>query len=176
MHHVAVHLVARFDDPEDRRDGRGIHAHIRDIFDAHGDRAHVASGQRYSDDLIGSRIAQAVVDVAGQADDAVAGRPAVGRGLAGRLIHAFPNRLIALGAQVPVIDLVGYIATDRLAHVIKRDAMFIRREESIVGLGEHGGKGQAVAGLGMDDKFIRAAGKCGGGAIAIDGHSRDSAF
>ena len=179
VHHHIVHhhhVVRRLNDPEDGRDGRGVHRHSGDIFNAHGDMAHIAGGQRNSDNLISSGVAQVVVEVAGEANHAVAGRTAVGRGLTRRLIHAFPNWLIAFSAQIPIVDLVGNIAADWLAHVVESDAVFIGREEAIVGLSEHGGEGQAIALVGMEDEFISAAGQGRSRTISADWHSRDAAF
>ena len=148
----------RFNDPKNWRDGRGVHAHIGDVIDANGDLAHIAGGQRNGDKLKGGGIAQTIVEVAGEANEAIARRPAVGRRLTRRLVHAFANRLIAFAAEIPIVDLVGHIAADRRAHVVEGDAVFIWRDEAIVGLGEHGGEGQSVALMSVDDEFVSAAG------------------
>ena len=161
------------DNPEDRRDGRSVHGHVRDIFDAHGELAHVAGGQRDDDEVGGGRIAQVIVEIAGESDHAIAGRPGIGSGLTRRLVHAFANRLIALAAEVPVINLVGDIAADRLAHIKEGDAVFIGRQEAIVGLGEHGSEAQGVAVVGVvDDKFVGAAGQGDARAFTANRHSR----
>ena len=90
-----------------------------------------------------------------------------------RLVHAFANRLIALGAEVPVIDLVGNIAADWLAHVKEGDAVFIGRQEAIIGLRQHSGEAQVVAVVGVvDDKFVGAAGQGDARAFTANRHSR----
>ena len=96
--------------------------------------------------------------------------------MARRLKGASADWLIALRAQIPIIDLVGDIADDGGVHVVERDAVFGGREEAIIGLGEHGGEGQGVAFVGVHDKGVGAARKRWTGSVGADGHSRDAAL
>ena len=174
VHHVVVHhhVSVGFDNPQHRRDGRGVHGHIGNVVDAHGDCAHIAGRQSNSDDIAAAGIAEPVAEVAGEPYYAIARGTGVGGELARRLEHALPDGLVALCAQVPIIDLVADIAADGRAHIIEGDAIFIWRQEAIVGLGEHGGEGQGIAFVGVDDKFISAAGQGGSRGISADRHSR----
>ena len=85
---------------------------------------------------------------------------------------ATPDGLIAFGTQIPVINLVGDIANNGGVHVIEGNAVFVGREEAVIGLGEHGGKGQGVAFTGVDDKGIGAARKRWTGAISANRRRR----
>ena len=146
------------DDPEDRRDRRRIHGCVGDIQDADDETLPAIRARidqlRQSDPnkLIGGGIAQVVAEIAGETDHAITGRSGVGRHLARGLKGASPDGLIAFGAQIPIIYLVGDIADNGGVHVVERDAVFVGREEAVIGLGEHGGEGQGVAFVGVDDK------------------------
>ena len=89
-----------------------------DVFNANGEFAHIAGGHCHDDKFIGGGISQVVVEIAYEAYDAIAGRSGIGRGLTGRLIMSAPNRLVALGAEIPIVDLVGDISADGRAHVV----------------------------------------------------------
>ena len=127
-HHVVVfcHLivfyhVVRLNDPEDGRDWRGElgeHRHVGDVLDAHSEFAHIAGGQCHNDKFIGGGISQVVVEIADDADDAIARRSRIGRGLTGRLKIAMPNRLVALGAEIEAAVLRGCSGPGQGRHIV----------------------------------------------------------
>src|SRR5207247_10540916 len=68
-----------------------------------------------------------------------------------RLVWAQAGFLINLRARIPEQNLRGDVAADWLAAGVEQgDAFLPRSVEQVVGLGEHRGDGQPLAGLGRD--------------------------
>ena len=175
-HHLVVHHhVLRFHQPGDRRDRRGEHRIARDVLDAHSEFAHIARGERDGNDVGRGRVGEAVIQVADQLHHA----HFVGAGIRSRLTRglfiALANRLIDLAAGIPEINLIADVAADGVAISVKEgDPRFVRREEQVVRLRQHGSEGQGIAGFGLDDKLVGAAGQGRSRAIAADRDRRDA--
>src|SRR3984893_14063323 len=75
-------------------------------------------------------------------------RARVGGGLERRLVRAQARSLIYLAARIPEQNLGGDVAGDWLAAGVEQgDAFLPGSVEQVVGLREHGGDGQPLAGL-----------------------------
>src|SRR5262249_57799888 len=81
-------------------------------------------------------------------DEARPGRARVGGGLERRMVRAQARFLVYLGARIPEQNLGGDVAGDWLAAGVEQgDAFLLGSVEQVVGLHEHGGDGQPLAGL-----------------------------
>src|SRR5215471_8935073 len=114
-------------------------------------RRHRAGRDGDSEHLGDGGVVKAVLYLGDRPHHAVLGGSRVGARLQRRLVRAEPRLLVDLRARIPEQNLRGNVAADWLAAGVEQgDAFLPGSVEQVVGLGEHRGDGQPLAGLGRD--------------------------
>ena len=111
----------------------------------------------------------------GRGRDASLGRPRVWSALAWGLIGSHAGCLILLGANIPERRQRGDVAANGVAAFVKeRDTIRPRPHKEVVGLNQHGGKGEPVTRSARYLEFVGGSGEEGARGIGTGWRIEDA--